>query len=203
MSKPDKTISPKLLSCAEEEFLNVGFEKASTNAICKQAGVTTGALFKRYSSKGELFNAVVAQVADEFRNLLMEQKEDFNQLSAQEQETSAMSYSTFDFVEYVYEHFNVFKILLEGAKGTEYENYLEELAEIFSNSIQGLLESTNKKAQINSKDVSPEILHILSRSYLTGLFEPVLHNMKKSDAKDYTEQISYFFSKGWEDILGL
>lgn len=40
MSKPDKTLDPKILDAAKKEFLEKGYEKASTNAICKSAGVT-------------------------------------------------------------------------------------------------------------------------------------------------------------------
>ena len=50
MSKPDKTLDPKILDAAKKEFLEKGYEKASTNAICKSAGVTWGALQKRYSA---------------------------------------------------------------------------------------------------------------------------------------------------------
>ena len=55
MSLPDKSIDPRLLSAAKEEFLNKGFEKASLTDICKAAGVTTGALYKRFNGKEDLF----------------------------------------------------------------------------------------------------------------------------------------------------
>ena len=42
MSKPDKSIDPKILEAAKKEFLEKGYEKASTNVICKNAGVTWG-----------------------------------------------------------------------------------------------------------------------------------------------------------------
>ncbi len=203
MAKPDKTIDPRLLSCAEEVFLEYGYEKASTNMICKNAGVTTGALFNRYSTKEALFNAVVGPVAEEFKELLYDQKRSFENLVVDEQEAEVFTYKTFDFVEYVYTHFNVFKLLLECSQGTRYEKYLEELVELFVDSIRDYMEATNRKALINGKTATPEILHILTRAYLAGLFEPVLHNMSKSDAREYTDQITYFFSKGWADIFSI
>ena len=60
MSVPDQSIDPRLLSAAKEEFLKKGFEKASLAKICKAAGVTTGALYKRYKGKEELFCALVS-----------------------------------------------------------------------------------------------------------------------------------------------
>ena len=37
MSVPDKSIDPRLLSAAMEEFLEVGYEKASLKNICSKA----------------------------------------------------------------------------------------------------------------------------------------------------------------------
>lgn len=47
VAKPDKSLDPKILTAAKEEFLEKGYEKASTNVICKKAGVTWGALKNR------------------------------------------------------------------------------------------------------------------------------------------------------------
>ena len=59
MSVPDKSIDPRLLCAAKNVFLKKGFEMASLAEICQEAGVTTGALYKRYSGKEELFAEVV------------------------------------------------------------------------------------------------------------------------------------------------
>ena len=61
MAIADHSIDPKILSSARTEFLLHGFEKASLKAICQGAGVTTGALYKRYKGKEELFCTVVEQ----------------------------------------------------------------------------------------------------------------------------------------------
>ncbi len=59
MANKDKSIDPVLLKSAREHFLAKGFANASVQEICKNAGVTTGALYTRYKGKGELFEAVV------------------------------------------------------------------------------------------------------------------------------------------------
>ena len=59
MSTPDKSIDPKLLESARKEFSKCGFLNASLKNICDNAGITTGALYKRYKGKHELFCAVV------------------------------------------------------------------------------------------------------------------------------------------------
>ena len=61
MAVPDHSIDPRIFESARKEFLANGFEKASLKAICEGAGVTTGALYKRYKGKEDLFCAVVEQ----------------------------------------------------------------------------------------------------------------------------------------------
>ena len=60
MSVPDRSIDSRLLSAAMEEFLDKGYENASLKEICRKAGVTTGALYKRFDGKEDLFHALVA-----------------------------------------------------------------------------------------------------------------------------------------------
>ena len=59
MANKDKSIDPVLLKSAREQFLAKSFADASVQEICKNAGVTTGALYTRYKGKEELFEAVV------------------------------------------------------------------------------------------------------------------------------------------------
>ena len=65
MSVPDKSIDGRLLESAKAEFLKNGYEKTSISVICRNAGVTTGALYKRYDGKEELFSALVSGVVKE------------------------------------------------------------------------------------------------------------------------------------------
>lgn len=53
LSKSDASIDPRILDSARREFLARGFEGASLQSICADAGVTTGALYKRYKGKAD------------------------------------------------------------------------------------------------------------------------------------------------------
>lgn len=64
MSVRDTSIDPRLIQSAREEFITNGFLKADLKSICENAGVTTGAVYKRYKGKEELFEAVVKNAAD-------------------------------------------------------------------------------------------------------------------------------------------
>ena len=47
MSVRDTSIDPRLLESARKEFMERGFLKAELKTICDNAGVTTGAVYKR------------------------------------------------------------------------------------------------------------------------------------------------------------
>lgn len=206
MAKPDTSIDPRILESAKKEFLLHGYEKASTNVICKNAGVTSGALYKRYAGKDELFCALVSPVADQFKNLLKGINEDFHNLPEKEKNQAAFAPKPHanghvDFVDFVYDHFDVFKLLIVCSKGSSYASYLHELVDILSASIRRFMQETNREAVIMGKKVTPEIIHILITAHLNGLFEPVVHDMCRTDARIYAEQLQYFFNVGWADIL--
>ena len=50
----NKETRQHLLECAKREFLEKGYMKASLRNICKEAGVTTGALYFFFKDKEDL-----------------------------------------------------------------------------------------------------------------------------------------------------
>ena len=57
----EKETKKKLLQCAMKEFSEKGYMKASIRNICKEAGVTTGALYFFFKDKEDLFGNLVAE----------------------------------------------------------------------------------------------------------------------------------------------
>lgn len=205
MSNPDKSIDPRIWEAAKQEFLEHGYEKTSTNVICKKAGVTWGALAKRYTGKDALFCDLVADVAEEFKAVLLRRNEKFHELSVEEQEISALEGRSEGevFIDYIYSNFDEFKLLLCCSQGSSYGHYMEELTNILTESTIRFMEATNHEAVINGQKVSDETIHILVSAYMYGLFEPVVHGMSREEAVTYTEHLKYFFDIGWSNIMRL
>jgi len=57
----------KLLEAAKADFLENGYRNASLRRICKNAGVTTGALYFFFENKEALLNALIEQPLQAFR----------------------------------------------------------------------------------------------------------------------------------------
>ena len=58
----DRETKARLLESARQEFIEKGYMKASLRNICKNAGVTTGALYFFFDSKEDLFEEIVEEV---------------------------------------------------------------------------------------------------------------------------------------------
>lgn len=59
MAVKDHSLDDKIIASAKNEFLELGYQKASLHKIAAKAGITTGALYTRYKNKDELFCSLV------------------------------------------------------------------------------------------------------------------------------------------------
>ena len=129
MSKSDASIDPRILDSARREFLARGFEGASLQSICADAGVTTGALYKRYKGKADLFEAVVAPTLADIRALEEEAKRrDYALMDDKNlRELWALSEDIHrQWMIYFYERYEGMRLLLCCAEGTAYANFLHD-----------------------------------------------------------------------------
>ncbi len=129
MSTPDKSIDPRLLASAQAEFMKRGFLKAELKTICENAGITTGAVYKRYKGKEELFCAVVGDIARELTDFVESRFDmDFSALSDDDIYASwLMSYEAMiPLFRLLNDHRDTFSLLIDKAAGTRYEDFSHE-----------------------------------------------------------------------------
>ena len=58
----------KILDCGKNIFKTQGFEKANLRAICKAAGVTTGAFYGHFEDKEALFSELVEPIVNQIQS---------------------------------------------------------------------------------------------------------------------------------------
>ena len=73
-----------LLQCAKKEFMEKGYSKASLRSICKEAGVTTGALYFFFQDKDDLFCSLVSDSLMRIMELIKEHQQ-FEENEAKEE----------------------------------------------------------------------------------------------------------------------
>lgn len=202
MSRPDTSIDPRMLESAKREFLSCGFEKASLNTICANAGVTTGAFYKRYRGKAELFEALVAPVLGEI-DVLFGQIEQRNYRLLDDNALRAMwdmSESTHTaWIEFLYERYDAMKLLLCCSEGTPHSNFIHMVAERNTKQSMDFLNEIKRRG-LPANDVSEDELHILLSAYWSSIFETIIHDFSKEKAFRYVKTLVKFFN--WEVIFG-
>lgn len=202
MSIPDSSIDPRIIESAKTEFLQHGFKDASLKSICEGANVTTGALYKRYSGKKELFDKVVAPTLDDINSLNQNMKNinlnllDDNQL----QKMWDMSEETHKkWIDFFYERFDGMKLLLCCSEGTYHSNFLHDFVNTNTKHVIAFVEEASKRG-IKTNEINEEQLHILLTAYWSAILETIIHDFSKEKATQHMKIIVKFFN--WEAIFG-
>lgn len=196
MAKQIEGVYEKVLECAKLEFLEKGYQEASLRIIAQNAGTSTGSIYTRFTDKSGLFNALVSSSAEGLKQRMLSVREVDKRPA--DMEWKEFIYSCIggkDYISYIYDHYDEFKLILTRSEGTVYSEYIHSLVEINVNTIENCLKDSAKKA------VSPELLHILASAYICGIFETVVHDMGKEAAYRYMGEFIQFLLSGWRAIL--
>lgn len=193
----------KILEIGKKEFLVKGFKEASLNEIVEKAGFTKGAFYGYYPTKESLFDSLVFEVINEFNEKFKKAKDDHFNLILQNKVSITINLSTDYlkyFVNYVYDHFDVFKLILCCSNGTKYNNYIHDLVVqdiIWTEEFFKILKAKNKIRG----NISKELHHMIISAYFTAAFETVVHDMKREEAIKYIEELATFFNAGWKSLI--
>lgn len=201
MSTPDKSIDPRLLASAEAEFNKNGFIKAELKTICENAGITTGALYKRYKGKEELFCAVVDGIVSELNDFVESRSDiDFSALSNAEIIASwTMTYESFiPMFRLLYDNRLTFVLLIDKAAGTRYENFNHEFVTKLSYAYEKFYDEAKKRGLAKAV-VKRKEFHVLISSYWTCVCEPFIHKMSWEKIEEHCRIMCRFFN--WRDVI--
>lgn len=204
MNEEQSTLE-KILTAGKAEFLDKGFKSASLRNIVKIAGVTTGAFYGYFSGKEALFAALVEEHAKAIMNIFMSAQEDFVKLpkEVQAQHMGVESRSSLnEIVDYIYKHFDEFKLLVCKSEGTSYVNFVHNMVEIEVEQTLEFIEVLKSQGK-NVPDMEKPVCHMIVSGMFTGIFELIKHDMKKENAVKYVSQLQDFYIAGWSKILGL
>ncbi len=202
MAKQIEGVYEKVYECAQKEFLSKGFKDASLRTIAQEAGTSTGSIYTRFHNKEGLFHAIVFPVVEELRNWFLNVQESFHQKDTDYQKQNMFQYSGIgaeELVSYIYDHYDIFKLLLECSEGTEFSDFLNQLVEIEMEYTVKYMEATGDQV-LRSGTIRPEFLHIVTSAYFSGIFEIVRHDMKREDGMLYAKQLREFYYAGFAKI---
>ena len=203
MAKQIEGVYERVVECAKEEFLEKGFKDASLRIIAAKADTSTGSIYTRFGDKEGLFRSIVDPVADRLKQMFVEMQEEFHQ---KEDEVQKEIMTEFSFegqhimLDYIYDHFVEFKLLLEGAYGTEHQNFVDELVQIEVEYTYKYMEVIGSESVKNGL-VTEEFIHIITTAYFNGMFDVVRRNMEKEAAISYIEMLERYHAAGFDTIF--
>lgn len=205
MSNEESTTLKNILSAGKAEFLEKDFNSASLRNIVKTAGVTTGAFYGYFSGKEALFAALVEEHAKAIMNIFMSAQESFEELS-DEEKINHMGVesrtSLNEIVDYIYEHFDEFKLIICKSEGASYENFIHNMVEIEVEETYQFIDALRSQGKY-VPNIEKAVCHMIVSGMFSGIFELIEHDMKKENAKKYVSEFQDFYIAGWSKILGL
>lgn len=203
MAKQLEGVYERVLECAKQEFLSCGYKDASLRVIASCAGTSTSSIYTRFGDKEGLFREIVEPVVEETMRIFLNIQESFHQLEDAVQEACMGKYTAQgmeEFLDYMYEHFDEFRLLLDASYGTRFQNFIDELVRVE-------VEYTFKYMEVIACDsvksgaVTEEFMHIVTTAFFDSLFEVVRHDMSREDAKRYVAMLEKYHMAGFDTIF--
>ena len=193
----------KILESGKELFLKNGYERTNLRELCKKAGVTTGAFYRHFEDKSSIFRELVDDVATGLLSGFdIAEDKCFDNIDTGNTDEiwNISSDAIREFINYIYMHFDIFKLIICCSDGTEYNNYIDRIVERELNSMYRIYETLDKKG-ISYNRVAKNELHMIIHAYYACIFETVLHDFSKETALDSVQSLSVFFTAGWRKLL--
>ena len=128
-----------------------------------------------------MYRSLVQPAMDDFCGMIQSALQQFNQLPGTEQTSQMYSFSDQWFwasVDYIYDHFDEFKLLLTSGENNTYQEFLHRIVELDNQCTMRYIQASRNDA-ISSGRLTPELGHLLSSAFYTGMFEVVIHDMPR------------------------
>lgn len=203
MAKQIEGVYESVLACAKKEFLEKGYKDASLRVIAQAAGTSTGSIYTRFKDKAGLFDAIVGPAADQLKDMFVEIQENFHSLDDSTQEAEMGEYTSrhqMEMLEYIYDHFDEFRLLLDCSDGTRFSSFVDELVDIEVEYTYKYMEVINCES-VKSGVVTEDFIHIIVTAYFNGMFEVVRHNMSRDNARKYIRLLNRYHMQGFSTVF--
>ena len=203
MSRKAGTISEetktRLLQAATEEFAEYGYERSSLRRICKNAEVTTGALYFFFQDKEDLFQSVIAPVTEPILQMMESHYEkeracnweELGDAGGEEEDIRA----SFAILDICYGNKKVTDIILSSRNLPVVTAFFDRMIEIMDMQTVHLL----KLADENSISVQNKYaIHWFSHLQIDAMLNVISHGLGEEEAKEQLKIAIRFLRGGFQ-----
>ena len=155
--KDDRETKEKLLASAEHEFMEKGYQGASLRNICKNAGVTTGALYFFFKDKDDIFASLVAPVLGSIRTMMeahmqQELQEVKGELQEGKDDFSDDIYASRRIIHELYQNYDRVQLLLTKSQGSSLAGCIDEFVAFTEKNYRMLADAQAKVCGVAAPD---------------------------------------------------
>ena len=204
MAKQIEGVSERILNCAKAEFMDRGYTEASLRSIAAAADTSTNSIYVRFKDKEGLFSTIVEPVLSEMTERFLKIQEAFHHMERTAQAAHMAEYAdggTAELVDYMYDHLDEFRLLLDASYGTRFHNFVDELVRIEVEYTYKYMEAMGYAARLGGA-MPEKLLHIVTTSRFESIFEVIRHGMSREEAAEYIELLSRYHRTGFMAIFG-
>lgn len=199
--KQDKETRNKLLQSARAEFLEKGYMKASLRTICKNAGVTTGALYFFFQDKEDLFESIAKETINNIWQMMQGHYNDERVMAENGMTTEEIQDNHSDLnesaaiIHQMYLHRDDILLVLTKAQGTKFENIADKFIETSEAHYRAM--SAEMQKLYPGKSVDDQMLHWLAHMQIDAFIYMITHIEKEEDGFAFMRQFITYMITGW------
>ena len=193
----------RIVESAMRMFLENGFERTNLRDLSKAAGITTGAFYRHFTSKEDVFSALVKPTVEELSRMFTSGEEACKE--ALDRGDVGVLWNTPDtevLVDFIYRHFDQLKLLLKCADGTPYSDFVNDVVTMETTATIQTLGLAKERGLVPGNIPAQPEMHMICHAYISSLFEAVMHDFSKEEMLTYVGTMREFFMGGSERILG-
>lgn len=200
--KNDKETKEQLIQWGRKEFTEKGFAHASLRNICKNAGVTTGALYFFFKNKDDLFASIVEEPLRELNHILNEHfDKELNQEDYQNQGKADLEdlVCAKEMLHCIYQNYDVFHLLLTKSRGSKFEHTEEQFVEMTEKKYR--LMADRICLQKNVPKPADYMLHWFAHTQVNLFVHLVSHEKSEENAGRNLEAMVACMVACWNQLL--
>ena len=195
----------RILESARISFMQNGFSGASIRQICNDAGVTNGAFYSHFDSKEDLFAKLVDPVIKGMDDLYSEESSRFDKIRSAKEFGKVLDKAFVSdrvMIHYIYEHADIFRLLLTSSAGTKYEKLPEQIAATETGDTLELLNHC-KMFISRPENISGVLITRISFFVINTVFDSFLSGNPEEETVKQTQTAAEFCITGLKQILGI
>lgn len=200
--KRDKETRNKLLESARAEFLEKGYMKASLRTICKNAELTTGALYFFFKDKDDLFCSLVKDTVDGIRGVMLmhyqEERQQAEKDILDEDKNDDMD-AAIQTIHRMYQHRDDVLLVLTKSQGSSMENILDQFIEESEEHMKVMAQEIQR--QRPEVVIDHNYIHWLAHMQIDAFVYMITHIENEIEAMRYMAQAVTFMIEGWNGML--